>query len=236
LDISDELEAAFDWAVGLNNIRIGDGTANQGNVKDTVVLVEDVNALFMEDTNRLTIARDSGKGSLYYTAHLNVALPVDQLGPIDRGISVSREYHYIEQNQDTGSVLSADQGDLLVARLTIVVPNDVHYLVIDDPLPAGMEAVDPSFETNPDITAPEHLDFEGIWKNGWGWWYFDHVEFRDEKIVISADFLPAGTYVYTYVVRASTPGIYNVIPPIAQEFYFPEVYGRGAGYQVVVNP
>ena len=33
-----------------------------------------------------------------------------------------------------------------------------------------------------------------------------------------------------------TAGIYNVIPPIAQEFYFPEVYGRGAGYQFVVNP
>ena len=37
-----------------------------------------------------------------------------------------------------------------------------------------------------------------------GWWYFTHTELRDEKIVLSADYLPAGTYVYTYTARAST--------------------------------
>jgi len=52
---------------------------------------------------------------------------------------------------------------------------------------------------------------------------------RDEKITLSADYLPAGTYVYTYIVRASTAGTFNVIPPTASEFYFPDVGGRGAG-------
>ena len=55
-------------------------------------------------------------------------------------------------------------------------------------------------------------------------------------VVISADYLPAGTYVYTYIVRAGTPGRFNIIPPTAQEFYFPEVYGRGAGGQFEVRP
>ena len=71
---------------------------------------------------------------------------------------------------------------------------------------------------------------------GWGWWYFDHVGLRDEKIVISTSYLPAGTYIYTYKVRASTPGEFRVIPPTAQEFYFPEVYGRGDGGLFVVKP
>jgi uncharacterized protein YfaS (alpha-2-macroglobulin family) len=42
--------------------------------------------------------------------------------------------------------------------------------------------------------------------------------------------------VYTYLVRASTPGTFNVIPPTAQEFYFPDVYGRGDGFQFVIKP
>ena len=109
-------------------------------------------------------------------------------------------------------------------------------MIIDDPLPAGLEAVDQSLEINPDITAPERYDFDSLWEGGWGWWYFDHIELRDESVVISADFLPAGTYVYTYLVRASTPGIYYVIPPTAREFYFPEVYGRGAGGRFIIQP
>jgi uncharacterized protein YfaS (alpha-2-macroglobulin family) len=125
---------------------------------------------------------------------------------------------------------------LLLARLTIVVPHDLHYVVIDDPLPAGLEAIDQSLETSPDITAPQRYDWQSLWKGGWGWWYFDHVELRDERLVLSADYLPAGTYVYTYLVRASIPGTYYTIPATAQEFYFPEVYGRGAGGRFVVEP
>jgi len=70
---------------------------------------------------------------------------------------------------------------------------------------------------------------------GWGWWYFSHVELRDEKVVLSADYLPGGTYVYSYLARAGTSGTFKVIPPTASEFYFPDVAGRGAGSLFVVT-
>ena len=233
---SGELNADYDWAVGINGNRLGDGSVNQQNIKENYLLQTDIAELFKDEVNRLTIARDEGEGNLYYTAHLNVYLPVDKIEPLDRGIIISREYFNPSGAEMGEAVTQAAQGDLLLARLTIVVPNDLHFIVINDPLPAGLEAVDQSLETSPEITAPERYDFESIWKGGWGWWYFDHVELRDEEVVISADYLPAGTYVYTYIVRAGTPGRFNVIPPTAQEFYFPEVYGRGAGGQFVVNP
>jgi len=71
---------------------------------------------------------------------------------------------------------------------------------------------------------------------GWGWWYFEYTQLRDEKVLLSASHLPAGTYIYTYLARASTPGAFNVIPSTAQEFYFPEVYGRGAGSVFEIRP
>ena len=73
-------------------------------------------------------------------------------------------------------------------------------------------------------------------ERGWGWWYFSHIERRDEKMVLSTDELPAGTYVYTYLARASTTGTFKVIPPTAAEFYFPDVGGRGAGSEFIVKP
>jgi uncharacterized protein YfaS (alpha-2-macroglobulin family) len=120
-------------------------------------------------------------------------------------------------------------------RLTVVVPADLHYVWIDDPLPAGLEAVDSALLTSPQGLAPEAFSWSDWPETGWGWWYFDHVELRDQKVSFTASYLPAGTYIYTYLVRASTPGVYNVIPPTAQEFYFPEVYGRGEGAQFTVE-
>jgi alpha-2-macroglobulin len=232
MGITAELDADYDWAVGLNGTRLGDGSATAENLTEIHHMETNVLDIFMDEVNRLTIAKDDGSGTLYYTAHLEVYLPVDQIQPLDRGIIITRDYF---DPITSDPVTQAKQGDLLLARLTIVVPKALHYVVVNDPLPAGLEAVDQSLKTNPNITAPARYDYETIWQGGWGWWYFDHVELRDERVVISADYLPAGTYVYTYIVRASTPGTYQVIPPTAQEFYFPEVYGRGAGSQFIVK-
>ncbi len=236
IEATGELNAAYDWAVGVNNIRLGDGSANQRNLTITSELQVELSELFLGEINRVTIARDDGVGSLYYTAHMNIFLPVERIEPLDRGIMISREYFLPAIDGKLESITQASQGDLLLARLTLVVPHDLHYVIVDDPLPAGLEAVDQSLETNPEIIVPKGYDFESIWKQGWGWWYFDHVKLHDERIVISADYLPAGTYVYTYIVRASTPGIYHTIPVVAHEFYFPEVYGRGVGSLFTVLP
>lgn len=229
-----ELEADYLYAISLNGEHLDDSAANAENLTETYELRLDVAEMFADQTNRLTIARDDGPGNLYYTAHLNVDLPVEQLDALDRGIIVSRSYFHPDDRETP--ITQTEQGDILLARLTIVAPGSLHYVLIDDPLPAGLEAVDQRLETSPQESAPDRYDYEDLWSRGWGWWYFDHVELRDERVVISADYLPAGTYVYTYLVRASTPGEFRVIPSTAQEFYFPEVYGRGEGSLFVVEP
>jgi len=237
-----ELEADYQYAVAFNGAHIENGFANADNIAETHeirieiadMLSDEINRTSTGSVQRLTIARDDGPGSLYYTAHLNVMLPVEQISALDRGIVISRSYFHPEDRETP--VTEAARGDILLARLTIVIPNTLHYAIIDDHLPAGLEAVDQTLETSPQQLAPDRYDYDDMWQRGWGWWYFDHAELRDERIVLSADYLPAGTYVYTYLVRASTPGEFRVIPPTAQEFYFPEVYGRGEGSLFTVRP
>ena len=43
--------------------------------------------------------------------------------------------------------IAVDQGDILRVRLRVVVPNAREFLVLDEPLPAGLEAVDASLRT-----------------------------------------------------------------------------------------
>ncbi|MCA9970789.1 MAG: hypothetical protein KC425_11275, partial [Anaerolineales bacterium] len=227
LNVSGELQPDYQYEVALNGELLTSAEVTPATVRDTVTLQRDITALLLDDLNRLAIGRTDGPGNLYYTAHLNVWLPVEQVLPLDKGIILSRSY-FDPADRET-PVTQAALGDTLLARLTIVVPNSLHYVVIDDFLPAGLEGVDTSLLTSQQQGAPERYDPDDFWGRGYGWWYFDHVELRDEKVVISADYLPAGTYEYVYLVRASTLGEFRVIPPTGQEFYFPEVYGRGAG-------
>ncbi|MER3459035.1 MAG: hypothetical protein C4309_10800 [Chloroflexota bacterium] len=128
------------------------------------------------------------------------------------------------------AVTSANLGDEIQVRLTIVAPHDLYYVVVEDPLPAGAEAIDASLLTTSAVGQPPELTrVVPGYGPGWGWWWFSHSELRDEKVVLFATHLPAGTYEYTYTMRATLPGQFKVLPTTAYEFYFPEVFGRSAG-------
>ena len=227
MTVSGELEADYVYEIALNNESLARGRANAETLRETHTLQIEITELFTDELNRLGIGRSDGSGNLYYTTHLEAYLPVEEVQPLDRGIILSRQY-FDPDDRDT-PITEIEQGETFLARLTIVVPNSLYYPVIEDFLPAGLEAVDQSLQTSQQVGAPERYD-DGVYgDNGWGWWHFNHIELRDEKVVLSADWLPAGTYEYVYLVRAAVPGEYRVIPPTGQEFYFPEVYGRGAG-------
>ena len=229
-----ELQAQYDYGIAINGQRIGGGTANEATLRIVNEMRVDVSQLLRDQVNRLAIARSTGPGVMYYTAHLNVPQPVEQVGALDNGIQVRREYFL--QSDPTTPVTQARQGDLLLVRLTITSVGSLHNVIVNDPLPAGLEALDTSLKTSPDPIIPEDYNPARMWWEGWGWWNFDHAQMRDERVVLSADYLPAGSYVYTYVARASTPGTFRVVPATAQEAYFPEVYGRNAGSLFVVQP
>ncbi len=243
-----ELQAAYSYTALVNGQGMGDGSWQTVNAQEMLAsgdwqkgaeLSLDVAKMLAGQANRLTIARTQGTGNLYYSAFLNVALQVEDVQALERGIVISRNY-YRPGDSTRVPIRQIQRGETFLARLTVVAPNDLHYVVIDDPLPAGVEAFDQSLLTSAKVNAPEaeaptrtqgetRTSLDDIFEKGWGWQFFDHVELRDEKIVLSASYLPAGTYTYTYLVRASSSGEFRVIPPTAKEFYFPEVYGRGAG-------
>jgi alpha-2-macroglobulin len=228
--VSGDLTADYEYAIKLNGEKLDSGAVDQTSLEEIRTLQVDVNEFMQEELNRLTVARTAGDGNLYYTADLDVYLPVDDVEALDQGVIVSRSYY--QQDDLETAVTQANQGDILVAQITIVLPQSSHYLLVEDMLPAGMEAIDTSLNTSRSYYGDLGMSSERYW---WRW-YFDHTELRDEKVALTAEYLPAGTYTYTYLVRASFPGTYNVIPTVAQEFYFPDVYGRGDGSQFVILP
>jgi uncharacterized protein YfaS (alpha-2-macroglobulin family) len=125
-------------------------------------------------------------------------------------------------------VTKAQVGDVIQAKITIIAPHDLHYLVVEDPLPAGCEALDASLKTTSVMVQRPRLKRQDE-DRGSRTWYFSETALRDEKAVLFATYLPQGVYEYTYLIRAGVAGRFHVMPAHAYEMYFPEVYGRSDG-------
>jgi uncharacterized protein YfaS (alpha-2-macroglobulin family) len=234
--VTGELKGEYDYGVWLNDESLAQGSVRPENVGEPIRLQVDVADLLAEVGNRLTIGRGPGEGRLYYTAHLKVYLPVEEIEPLNRGIIVSRRYvdPACTEGARCAEVNEAVVGDVVQVRLTIIAPHDLYYVVVEDPLPAGAEPIDVSLETTSLLEQSPGLyrEAENEWQYDfyyWWWRWYSRSEMRDDKVVLFADYLPAGTYEYTYTFRATLPGEYKVIPTSAHEFYFPEVLGRADG-------
>ncbi len=233
-----ELQGNYDWHVIVNGALLGEGSVTPENVDETRKLQIAVAELLSEEANRVIIerwapaGREAGTGMLYYSMYLRYFKPVEEVTALNRGIIVGRQYTRVDcEEERCPTITSAQVGDVIRVKLTIVAPNDLHYVVVEDPFPAGTEGVDQSLRTTSVVGEPPQFvrtDRYDPW-GGYGWWWFSHSELRDEKAVLFADYLPAGTYEYTYLIRASIPGKFRVIPTSAYEMYFPEVFGRSDG-------
>jgi len=218
----------------LNGKALKEGAASKSNVGEAVQLRAAVKDLLLDQPNRLALERDAGKGRLYYTADLKYYLPADKIKALDRGIVVSREYRLYDKPDRP--ISEAKVGDIIQVRLTIIAPNDLHYVIVEDPLPAGCEALDTSLKTtsaaleSPSLTQTGGTPSLPWWRWWWdSWWSPSHTELRDEKTALFATYLSRGAYQYTYLIRASLSGKFLVIPTTAYEMYFPEVFGRSEG-------
>ncbi|MGD1993608.1 MAG: alpha-2-macroglobulin family protein, partial [Anaerolineae bacterium] len=228
-----ELEGSYDWAVQLNGEQIDSGRVTPDTVRDVQEIRVAIVDLLVDETNRLEIARTTGAGQLYYTAHLRAFLPVEQVQALNRGVVIGRTYESAECEEDCAPIAAAQVGDVVRVRLTIVAPHDLNYVVVEDPFPAGAEPIDTSLQTTSVVGERPELrptDRElPWWYGGWGWWWFSNTDLRDEKLVLFAQSLPAGTYEYTYLLQIGMAGEYRVLPSTAYEMYFPEVMGRSDG-------
>ena len=233
---SGELTPNYSFKATLNDRSIVGDTAITSSTVRTVV----TNSIPLADlqpstVNKLLITRTSGAGLLYYSAHLTSYLPAAQIKALDRGITLTRKYS-LAADPKQAPITQTHVGDQVRVTLTIVTGSDLHYVMLTDPLPAGAEAIDPQINTSSSVGTQPSLNTTDPFGNGWGWWFFGDTQFRDEATVLSAEFLPAGTYEYTYLQRTGLAGTYNVIPATIQEQYFPEVYGRSDGALLTLLP
>jgi len=179
-----------------------------------------------------------GVGRMYYRLGLSYAPDDLNLDPLDMGFTVQRIYEGVDDPED---VYRDDNGRWHIragarvrVKLTMVTSNRRYNVALVDPLPAGLEIINPALAVSGNVPQdPSSSDF----RYGWWWWgtWYEHQNMRDERAEAFTTLLWDGVYNYSYVARATTPGEFVVPPAKAEEMYTPEVFGRSGSDLVIVE-
>ncbi len=181
-----------------------------------------------------------GAGRLYYRIGMKYAPKNLNLAPADYGFTVLRTYEAVDnaddvkQNADGSWTIKA--GARVRIRLTMVAQARRYHVALVDPIPAGLEILNPELAVTENIPtdtggsgANSVVELSSRSYGGSYWWrrnWFEHQNFRDERAEAFTSLLWSGVYNYSYVARATTLGQFVVPPAKAEEMYHPETFGR----------
>jgi uncharacterized protein YfaS (alpha-2-macroglobulin family) len=215
-------------------------------------------AKLTRSSGSLLVFEKDGAGTLFYEARLRYARKTLPSTPLDRGFFVQKTLRAVTPEGLSEAIRTIPErgmgrfsgGDLVLADLIVVTPSPREFVVLEDPLPAGLEAVDARLATTAAwLAVPESggepgsvdavetaEEYEDELAHGRAFlpsWY--RREIRDDRVLFFVDHMAAGMYHYRYIARATTLGKFVVPPTKAEEMYSPEVFGRTGATLVEVR-
>lgn len=165
---------------------------------------------------------NEGKGSLYVQRTL-IGYPEQAPARLSQGISVTRSWFNSDGQQFDPAKVKV--GDLVVVRLNVSSGSAVPDALLVEMLPAGFELENPALGNSIKL---EELSIEGkpAWQSEWND-YLKHQEYRDDRYTAALDLSEGSNQQLVYLMRAVTPGRYQVPPTQVEDMYRPELRAVG---------
>ncbi|HDT5864274.1 alpha-2-macroglobulin [Aeromonas hydrophila] len=169
-----------------------------------------------------SVVTNEGKGSLYVQRTL-VGYPEQAPTRLSQGISVTRSW--FNSDGQPFDPAKAKVGDLVVVRLNVSSESAVPDALLVEMVPAGFELENPALGNSIKL---EELSIEGkpAWQSEWND-YLKHQEFRDDRYTAALDLSEGSNQQLVYLMRAVTPGRYQVPPTQVEDMYRPELRALG---------
>ncbi len=227
----------------VNRVWLGDVYAGEqkfvGRSVDSNLLEIPMNYLINQGGTANLLFDKQGAGRLYYRIGMKYAPRNLNLKPADYGFTVLRSYEAVDNaddvKQEADGRWTIKAGARVRVRLTMVAQARRTHVALVDPLPAGLEILNPELAVTEEIPTDTGGDTPTItygsrsFGKGYYYWrrhWFEHQNFRDERAEAFSSLVWGGVYNYSYVARATTPGQFVVPPAKAHEMYHPETFGR----------
>jgi alpha-2-macroglobulin len=178
--------------------------------------------------------RKKGGGSVYWSAAAEYfesagtpAGALDSTG--SRKLAITRKYFSLAPVTVNGRIVYRETplqgetkpGDLLLVRVDVAGSKDWRYLVVEDPLPAGVEPV-----RQLRLYELEHQTT---------FWDGSRREYRDDKVVFFQESFLDGHYQYVYLLKVTTPGVFRAMPAQIAAMYVPGAVASSDSFTLTVG-
>lgn len=197
-----------------------------------------------DGSHAITIRRKQGKGNIYANSTLSYFSLEDPIPAAGNAVTVERSYYRIRKETvkddavkdtqtDAGELVSQGKdltrrtllkngdviasGDIIEVVMTVKTKNDVEYLMLLDPKPAGCESQETA--------------------SGYAWMgtVSGYKEIGDEEIRIFLSSLPMGEYQISHRLRAERPGRFSALPAVIEAMYAPELRGNSREHKLGIS-
>jgi len=170
-----------------------------------------------------------GGNRLFYEVVLHYSREDMPAEPVDAGFFVTKTFRNAATLGGPSSAAEATApaftpGDLVLCEVEVVATTPHPFVVIEDPLPGGLEPMKRDERSM------------GAWLAKLESTPAERREMRDDRVVYFVDHLPAGITRFRYLARAKHVGRFLAPPTRAEEMYDPDTYGRTAGTFVRIAP
>jgi uncharacterized protein YfaS (alpha-2-macroglobulin family) len=184
---------------------------------------------------------------MFYAAELKYASSALPTKARDEGLFVTKYVRGVAPAAVTAALATIPKrtadavtaGELVIVDLLFESAEPRDHVVLDDPLPAGLEALDYDLDTT-SKAARDAAAKEADPKMAWLGTTFrsapSHREVRDDRVVTYFDKIEPGMYRVSYLARATSIGGFVVPPTRIEAMYAPEIYGRTAATTLTVRP
>jgi uncharacterized protein YfaS (alpha-2-macroglobulin family) len=211
-----------EYAVSVNGQEVTTGSLGRGEPAVSLWIPAD---WFVPGVNTLRITH-SGSGRLYYVVSNRVYLAQEAIEAAGE-IHVQRAYLDPRTKQPVEHVAP---GQLVLVRLSLRLPRDGAYILVEDRLPGGLEALNERLNTTSHVASS--------WKEPRYYWReygYNHKEVRGDRVTFFITEMGAGSRTFTYLARATHSGDFVAMPVEVSAMYDLSFWGRSSSGLLVVE-
>lgn len=210
------------YTVRLNGEVVGSGSLGRG---EPAVSLSIPRQQLQAGGNDLVVEQ-SGSGQLYYVVSSRAYLPqrrIDAAGDV----AVTRTYLDAETNEPVETIAP---GQLVRVRITVRLPQDGNYMMVEDHLPGGLEALNEGLNTTSHV-ASAYGEPESYWPS----YGYNYKEVRGDRVTFFITEMEEGQQTFTYYARATHNGRFTAMPVEVSAMYNLSLWGRSASNGIVIT-
>jgi uncharacterized protein YfaS (alpha-2-macroglobulin family) len=178
--------------------------------------------------NLLNIVKESAD-PMYYSITSRMYLSQPEIAA-SGNVLINRAYLNASNNQP---ITSLQPGQVVRVKLTINIKEGGSFVIIEDQLPGGMEALNESLNTTSHDADME--DYSSSSYFNWERYGYNNKEVHRDRVTFFITNFKPGEHTIVYLARGTHAGTYVAMPTVAYAMYDASLWGRSASEILTIS-